>query len=145
MPSDGCWVSFLGMYSVGYSDVHQGKRTTPSRRRGGDGRRSKSFRSTKEDEVFLGASGSLQQGVAIGPWRSRECSLSEERKWAGSVKVWLPYLWSSYVVPGSGLKFFLCFYAFSPCLWHWYKSYSHLMVGETKAPRSLTTCPKSST
>lgn len=55
------------MYSVGYSDVHQGKRTTPSRRRGGDGRRSKSFRSTKEDEVFLGASGSLQQGVAIGP------------------------------------------------------------------------------
>lgn len=47
-------------YSVRYSDKYQEERTTPPRSSGGDGHRSKSFRSTEEDEPFLG----YQEGFA---------------------------------------------------------------------------------
>ena len=53
-----------GGYSVRYGDEYQEKRTTLSRSRGEDGHESKSFWGTKEDEVFLRASGRFQQGVA---------------------------------------------------------------------------------
>ena len=46
-----------GGYSVRYGDEYQEKRTTLSRSRGEDGHEAKSFWGTKEDEVFLRASG----------------------------------------------------------------------------------------
>lgn len=62
-----------GGYSVRYGDEYQEKRTIHSRSREEDGR-SREFLGTKEDEVFLRASGRFQQGVAVvlSPGRPRQ-------------------------------------------------------------------------
>lgn len=56
-------MSSIWWYRVRYGDEYQEERTTPSRSRGRDGHVRKSFRSTKEEEVFLRVSGRFQQGV----------------------------------------------------------------------------------